>query len=993
VSDAQQEYARFEELSEHIVKHIFRNTNVVIRKTQPTKDGGYDIVAEYNNGEISQKVYFECKLRNRNLNLRDIAANVIIAFNEGAVALVAFINHNYTVQVDEQLCYFLKKTVLNIKIIMGDDINRLIHKYSIPLSDKLSKLISPTRSNRKAIDNLLQIDFSKENLYEQILCQIQPCTKTSDSGFIPKQQEAKIIGAQTILRQGGLLVVSGFLGIGKHMFVTSAISRLGYVTISIDASLHITQERVLLDILFNIWGISALNIIEDFTDTHIDTIIERLKDRITSKKTLDILRRIFGDKRIQGVNDEDYNRLICDYIVDLAQLHKKSFKYLFVFENLSFANDENKVLLSYLIKQLSRSKIPCVVIHDTEEYSVQETFDFRKEFGCLLNFVNFELNAYTNDEAIDYIRTQYPEIPMFIVKDIIEQVGTRKANLSMFLEYIKTIGVSMTDNVRIAHELQTIQPNALPTITSRIVKRYKQQDDSVLLLDMLFLLHGKISEQLCDKLAINGSLLEQFTKMNILVYRQGYYACSNRIVQAIIDELDIDNNPRLIHLSLEILNIWEMQPDIDTPNTKAYLLRYAGKYKEALEVLLPYINYLESERQFDALIVSCNLIIDLYHKLNDPIEWMKWTIYQLKIFDIKKTLFLPAATARMKELSDDLTGRLYLKIPDYYSQAYDYFVFTIDFKNGLYDTHAGNGLKMRRYFDSAVCGAKTENYDDWLGSICNRYVLCIKESEGYDAALVAYVNIISVLPDSARIWRGYHSHLACMCLYTAPNKAYNYYEELIMYSHKSKSLYSLPFHEYVDRAMSKLIAGDLTLAETFARYAVDICEANAILDEWGRSLNILGCVLVCQNKLAEAKIIFKESMEMLKISGYKLFRWRSQLNYIHIALKDGDDHKLLSIELEDAYRCFSSLLREKVTALLLKNTNEVVQSRDYHALLAFGLYNSKICNSTENIILADFELRHHQNRYQSDLQTLKNNPSFALPNSPFFRSGMIMVIG
>jgi len=992
VSNAQKEYAKFEELSEYIVNHIFKNTKAVIKRTRPTKDGGYDIVAECNNGQISQRVYFECKLRNRNLNLRDIAANVIIAFNEGAVALVAFINHNYTVQVDEQLSRFLKKTVLKIKIIMGDDINLLIHKYDIPLSDKLSKLITPTRSHR-GIDNLLQIDFSKENLHEQILCQMQPYIKEPYSGFISKQQKAKISGAQTVLQKGGLLVVSGFLGIGKRTFVESAISGLGYFNVSVDASLHTTQERVLLDILFNIWGISASNIIEDFTNAHIDTIIDRLNNRITNKKTLNILRRIFGDKRIQGINDEDYNKLICDYIVDLAQLHKENVKYLFIFENLSFANDENKILLSYLIKQLSRSRISCVVIHDTEEYSVQQSFDFHKEFGCLLNFLILELNAYTNDEAIDYILTQYPEIPMFIVKEIIEQVGTRKANISMFLEYIQTIGVSMSDNIHIAHELQTIQSNALPTITSRVLERYKQQDASVLLFDMLFLMHGKISEKLCCKLEVDNCLLEQFTRMNILVYHQGYYACSNRIVQAIIDEFGIENSPRLRCLSLKILEIWDTQPDIDTPDAKAYLLHYAGKYKDALVVLLPYISYLETERQFDALIVSCDLAIDLYHNINDPIEWMKWTIYQLKIFDIKKNIFLPKVNMRMKELSYDLTKYLYLNIPDYYSQAYDYFAFTIDFKNGFYDTHVGNGLKMRHYFDDVVSGVKTENYDDWLGSICNRYILCVKESEGYDAALAAYINIINVLPDSARIWRGYHSHLACMRLYTAPNEAYHYYEELITYSHKSKILYSLPFHEYVDRAMSKLFAKDLVSAEAFARYAIDICEANAILDEWGRSLNILGCVLVCQNKLVEAKNIFKESMEMLKISGYKLFRWRSQLNYIHTALENGYDPKLLSIELEDAYRCFTSLLKEKVTKLLQENTREVVQSRDYHALLAFGLYNSKICNPSENIILTDFKLGHHQNRYQNDLQTLKNNPSLALPDSPFFQSGMIMIVG
>jgi len=228
VSNAQKEYAKFEELSECIVKHIFRDTDVVIKKTQPAKDGGYDIVAECNTGQIHQKVYFECKLRNRNLNLRDIAANVIIAFNEGAVALVAFINHNYTVQVNEQLCNFLEKTVLKIKIIMGDDINQLIHKYNIPLSDKLSKLITPTRSRRRDIDNLLQIDFSKENLHEQILYQMQPYTEKSYSGFISKQQKAKIFGAKTVLQKGGLLVVSGFLGVRLLNRLYQGLGIIGY---------------------------------------------------------------------------------------------------------------------------------------------------------------------------------------------------------------------------------------------------------------------------------------------------------------------------------------------------------------------------------------------------------------------------------------------------------------------------------------------------------------------------------------------------------------------------------------------------------------------------------------------------------------------------------------------------------------------------------------------------------------------------------------------
>jgi hypothetical protein len=993
MADTQQEYAKFEELSEYIVRHIFKDTDAVIRKTLATKDGGYDIVVKYSDGKGYQKVYFECKLRNRNLNLRDIAANVIIAFNEGAVTMVAFTNHDYTIQMDEHLRHFLKKTILNIKIIIGNDINLLVHKYNIPLSDTLSKLISPKHTNRKFIDNLLQIDFSKENLHEQILHRELPHTTISDIVFIPKQLKTKMMTAQTILRQGGLLTVSGFMGIGKHAFVESVISEFDYVIILIDASLHKTQERILLDILFSIWGISITNIIEDFTDIHIDTIIKRLSRCIKNKKMLHILQRILGDKRIKGINDENYNLLICDYIVDISQLHKNMFNYLFVFENLSYANNENSVLLTYLIKCLSRKEIPCVIIQDSEEYAVQRSFDLKSEFGQLPNFMIIELNAYTISEAIEYIRKRYPEMPIFIAEEIIKQVGTRKTNISMFLDYIQTIGISMTDNKRIAYELQTIQSNALPTIASKVLDYYRQQGTSVLF-DILFLFQGKIADQMCDKLSVNPLLLEQLIKGNILVHRQGYYVCANRIVHAIIiDEWGVDDSPRLRQLAAEILQVLGKESSIVAYDSKAYLLRYTGAYKQALETLIAYIDYLENERQFDELINSCDLAIELCHRMNEPIEWMKWTIYQLRILNAQKAILTPKATVRLNELSDNLARYAYLKIPHHYFLANDYFRFTIDFKNGFYDIYTENGLKMQCYFYDTVCGKETDNHDDWLGNICNRYVLYIKENEGNDVALVAYNRVRKALPESVQLWRGYYSHLACMCLYIAPSKAFDYYEKIIAYIHKTKGLHTLPFHEYVDRAMSKFLSSDIVLAEAFTRDALDICEANAILDEWGRCLNILGCIFVCQDRSVEAKSLFKESMEMLKVSGYKLFSWRSQLNYLHVALKDGDDCKQLSMEFADAYQCFVSLLKTKVIALLQKETEEFVQSREYHALLSFGLYHSKIYGLTNNPILGDFKLGYHQARYQDDLQILQNTPSLALPNSPFFRSGMIMAIG
>lgn len=86
----------FEELSKSIVKYLLQDTDAEITRTKSQKDGGYDIVVTYQDNHSKKCALFECKLRKSNLNLRDIAANVIIAFNHGAIALVAITNYDFT---------------------------------------------------------------------------------------------------------------------------------------------------------------------------------------------------------------------------------------------------------------------------------------------------------------------------------------------------------------------------------------------------------------------------------------------------------------------------------------------------------------------------------------------------------------------------------------------------------------------------------------------------------------------------------------------------------------------------------------------------------------------------------------------------------------------------------------------------------------------------------------------------------------------------------
>jgi tetratricopeptide (TPR) repeat protein len=317
-----------------------------------------------------------------------------------------------------------------------------------------------------------------------------------------------------------------------------------------------------------------------------------------------------------------------------------------------------------------------------------------------------------------------------------------------------------------------------------------------------------------------------------------------------------------------------------------------------------------------------------------------------------------------------------------------------EFKKGNYDTGTGIGAVTKHYYERTINSTYTDNTGDWLGRLCYQYALRIKESQGNKSALDIFTRALKALPDSFAIWREYYSHLGCMLLYDAPNEAFSYYSTIIAAFGNNKALCALPFHEYGDRAMSKLLEGNADWAAILAQEAIDICESNGIIDEWGRILNIKGCAFLCQGKPSQASLLFKESLELLKSSGYKLYSWRSQLNYIQLELNADNIRSELIDEFEDAYRCFVSLFKNKIKELVYGDLRELRKTREYHALLVIGLCLNSIKKQPSLInIFKDFELDAVKSTYQKDLWQLINDPEKALQKSPYYRAGKIIMIG
>ena len=157
----------FETLSKSIVKYLLRDVDTEIVQTKSKKDGGYDIIVKCQDGNTRKCALFECKLRKANLNLRDIAANVIIAFNHGAVSFIVIANYDFTKQTGEELIDFCQNATLNIKIIIGAELKHILKESCIDITDELYSYISEKKTMRKKEFKALRINF-EEDIIQQI---------------------------------------------------------------------------------------------------------------------------------------------------------------------------------------------------------------------------------------------------------------------------------------------------------------------------------------------------------------------------------------------------------------------------------------------------------------------------------------------------------------------------------------------------------------------------------------------------------------------------------------------------------------------------------------------------------------------------------------------------------------------------------------------------------------------------------------------------------
>lgn len=921
MSDSQKNSSSFEELCLKIVKNLLGNSLNKIEKTQSSKDGGYDIDAtiKYKNKQYS--VLFECKLRGKNVNLRDIAANVIIAYNNCTDSLVLMINRYFTPQLEEQLLRFRDSSQLNIKVVIGSDIKNVIQNNNIPVSTELTELLKDKNTNRKnkPISSLV-LNTDSGNICKQIIEKPQAESDNKESDFMAQVYSKEFNSAISLIKNNKSFIVRGYMGTGKSAFIRKTLHTVDHMCIRLNADVCLNQEQVILHLIRSIWGLPDDSFLGMFEEDDIDCIISTINENY-STETCEFIKYILNETSLPIKIETNY--ILCEYLVCVMKRHYPKTKYIVYFDNFHAANQEVNDFLVYLINLFSEKGIPCIIEYDLSEYDLQK--QNLKALNKIINkYTVIDIAPLTNEQAKTWL-TQELNTTEKAADQIVKRVGTRFYNIRCISKKLKKR--MLTPSFEKAMEsLALLTPNDLPTITSQIINSCKERDVS--LLHLLKMLNCRIPIDLCSYLNLSyGSILKE----GIIAKEDRYIFVSNEFAkQAVMKEPSDFVKEQAIAES--ILEFCRQNPG-NYREVMIYGLFYAGKQEEAIKEIDLLINELGQKRNFMLMLELIELAIVISENNENAHVLSRYLIKKLEVYAIIKSIVFDKARSALDDLQT-LVNSGQLDPPDesYSDLAICYFKGIIALKGYALSDDLLN--KHRMYFQNCIDGSLKDNPDDYLGKVCCNYAIYIKETRGNSAALEAFKAAFKALPDSQILYIEYLSHLACISLSCEPQKSYEYYSKIIEEENNCQTFCGFPFHEYGDKAMCKVLLKEADKAVSHSDLGIKYAESHGVFDEVGRILNIKGCAFLLADKVSEAVKCFKEATEIMEYSGYKHYCWRSKLNYVNYSITFGNKEELRTM-LCDAYNIFKSGLIAKVQNLIM-SCDVFISSREYLALLVVG---------------------------------------------------------
>jgi len=818
----------------------------------------------------------------------------------------------------------------------------------------------------------LNVNLSSRNLISQIVKDMTDF-ENEKKPFVVRELETQYNCLCSHIKQGNSILLKGKLGVGKNTMVTYFSRKNNYRLISVDASVYTTIKKCLLGILMDMWGVVQIDSPDFFSTDQIEVICDRVSEssnfeQSEKKELYSILHYLLASDVKIDIDRENFNLIICQFIVRSIKNHSMR-HFLVYIKNINDATNEIQILLNYLCSLFEKEEIPCVIKEDEVEFEIQETN--RDLYGKQPLFKPpkyvLEIPLLTEKAAKGFVEYSDPKIPSKLRTEIVKHLGCRLLMLSDFLQTKETGSI----NERLSRLPAGNLPEFIISSLQKVLEKTPFVFCSLILCNHeipLSLIPVFISNNDCDT-------IDYLVSLGYLVIDDNKVISSCTLIRKNIDKLVEDKCKLKLYIYAKELYVQHINTLEKYPSIFANILLYSGEKEQAYKIMNSLCQKAKQERQYSAFIDIAEKMLLQPISNTDKAELLTDI---LQICSIRRDINLGYAKHCLNRFSSLIDTLQPEGKNEKYQKRLTYFYARLDFKNSEFQKCFKETTKE---YENSLEGSE----DEWNNRIAWIHVLCVKELEGYGAALDCFERLRASCPDDRMIKKGYLSHLACMRLHTKPSESADIYQSIITeWEREPQCIYELPFHEYVDIAMAHTCARQLDEAYDACMKAIPILESNGILSELGRAYNIRGCIWLIRNDVKKAENDFQESVSLFSESKYGLYDYRAKLNLIMLKTEQNKSD-VFKKSFDEVYGFYKSNFINRIsTATSIKNDSE---PRVYLALIKILRIAQKMkCHEIVDDLMSEATIKQNKTQILKDCNRI-------LPDSPFVCNNKILLMG
>lgn len=923
ITEIKQYWKKFEDLAVEFIQQTYcKSTNYKFIQTRYQKDGGFDAKQEaevFENDTVLSLL--EAKLRNSNLDLRDISASVIIAFNLGAYCIFIVTNHSSTPQLMENIEMFQRKTNLKIKLVDGMQLSKWVEPQQRELTEKgyprelleyLGKPKRPARTKKTKNIEAPPKASIPENPAIEAMSRKNGSHVFSHYIFETKQllKHSKALTGE--LNNRAIAVVKGGQGLGKSVLVENARRMLGseVIFISCDMAYALSCRIFFLQLLSGILGLENYKALMQLESPD-KQIIASIAGKTQKHDELEaILLDILQPNDASRWHSDVTSLLLTDYLGSLLTPYLPISNYIFCFHNIEYTPPEVLNFLSLLIETFKTKEIACIIeirdpLTSTAFYDPQSwkrhvaLFERLATSGCVHN-----IEGFTKEEAKAYISQRLPGLDDRRAEVVVGAVGNSPLLLDYAVRWLKEEKIinEYAENQHLIDQFEvffnSISPQNAVAVVAQWIELLKAEYNLEDILVLLELFEGSIPLDIFLEISEQRQA-DELLERGLAKVEDGYFCVSHHLITQVLQHQSNGLSCyRVAKIVLPQLLALSEQGN-ETETVQLYIIafqRACMQWEEVAQSGCDVANRLKQNFQFES---ACRYFAYAREAAKK--------IYERSSTAEALQAFIDAA---IEELDNAIVvGRIgtptyrqvigwvesaVLEMPhnqsEYYSSAARYYLL----KHNYERLHLDDAKEISESLLNAINNSpEIHKKNDLAGRILEECALITKSMNGYDPAHKVYKEYYEKFPSSEAIQVGLLSHISCMNLYHDPDQSINNIRKLIDFVVKKDLRGRFPlFHEYGDIAMASLIAKRYGEAMEHANYCNSLAKANGVWLQQGRAENFIACALWAQgNSLESVAYHLEKSCFMLEKANEGHYLWRSRLNLCSLYIETADSGK------------------------------------------------------------------------------------------------------